>query len=215
MADDTLPLFPYDPHNKQQPPTLALCAQCRHSFALPWSKSTQRFCSRACVDRHRRGSMEMRFWSSLKKTETCWLWEGLISHAGYGRMKGHYQGRKQDMRAHRYAYLLLVGPIPEGMTLDHLCRVRHCVNPEHLEVVTPVENMLRGESSVAVNKRKTHCLHGHLLAGDNLYLKPHGRRACKTCMRRRGREHEQRQKARGIRRTYARKITQATGDDGH
>jgi hypothetical protein len=77
---------------------------------------------------------------------------------------------------------LLVGPIPEGKQLDHLCRNRACINPEHLEPVTAKENILRGESFSAKNARKTHCIHGHELSGDNLRILKHGR-VCLECRR--------------------------------
>jgi hypothetical protein len=75
----------------------------------------------------------------------------------------------------------LVGPIPDGLVLDHLCRVRNCVRPEHLEVVTFRENVLRGEGSSANRARQTHCYKGHLLEGENVYTPHNGKRGCKTC----------------------------------
>jgi hypothetical protein len=83
----------------------------------------------------------------------CWLWIGDAQANGYGRYNGTV--------AHRVTYELLVGPIPTGLTLDHKCRIRCCVNPAHLEPVTNVENVLRGDSVPAKNRRKTHCEHGH------------------------------------------------------
>jgi hypothetical protein len=83
---------------------------------------------------------------------------------------------------HRYAYEALVGPIPDGKQIDHLCRNRACCNPEHLEPVTIQENIRRGEGPQAINARKTHCIRGHALSGDNLYLVPKsGRRNCVIC----------------------------------
>ncbi len=120
-----------------------------------------------------------RFWSKVDKTtSTCWLWTACISGGGYGVFK---LDRKQY--AHRLAYEWLVGPIPEGLQLDHLCRVRHCVNPEHLEPVTTQENIRRGLGS-SFNSLKTHCPRGHPYAGDNLYIQPgNGKRKCRTCGR--------------------------------
>jgi len=105
----------------------------------------------------------------------CWLWRGSQSRGGYGRYN--------ETLAHRVAYELFVGSIPEGLTLDHLCRVRHCVNPEHLEPVTLGENLRRGESFSAVNARKTHCPRGHPLSGENLYRTKSGARCCLICKR--------------------------------
>jgi hypothetical protein len=85
-------------------------------------------------------SVEERFWAKVNKTETCWLWTGAKHEKGYGLLKV----AGQMHRAHRFVYELLVGPIPEGLSLDHLCRVRNCVNPNHLEPVTTGENIRRG-----------------------------------------------------------------------
>jgi hypothetical protein len=120
----------------------------------------------------------------------CWLWTGALSD-GYGRC--HHEGRLH--RAHRLTFELLAGPIPQGDVLDHLCRVRHCVNPAHLEAVTIGENVLRGTGPVAVHARQTHCRHGHLLSGDNLIVwatadgRRHRRcRSCRSATARRSRE---------------------------
>ena len=121
----------------------------------------------------------------------CLLWMGYIAPSGYGQFYKRGSGRHGKARtgyAHRQSYELFVGLIPEGMTVDHLCRVRACVNPMHLEVVTNRENVLRGKTLPAANALKTHCPKGHLLAGDNLYVRPDsgtkaGGRGCKTCRR--------------------------------
>ena len=106
----------------------------------------------------------------------CWLWTGARSSNGYG-VSWH---NLRAISAHRFAYELLVGPIPEGLTLDHLCRVRHCVNPAHLEPVTMRENLLRGEGWTALNARKTHCPRGHSYDDENTYISG-GKRYCLTC----------------------------------
>lgn len=111
----------------------------------------------------------------------CWLWMGSVfQNSGYGRIK--VSGR--TMVAHRFAYEVLRGPIPGGLTLDHLCRVRRCVNPDHLEPVTPRVNVLRGETITARNAGKTQCDRGHPLAGANLFVRKDGRRRCRECERR-------------------------------
>lgn len=132
-------------------------------------------------------SIEERFWRQVEKTDTCWNWVGHLCKLGYGQI---CIGEKRPM-AHRFAYELLVGLIPEGLTLDHLCRNRRCVNPLHLEPVTLRENVMRGTSTPAKNAKKTHCIRGHLLAGENLLSVKYGR-ACKECNRLRW--HERRKK---------------------
>lgn len=105
------------------------------------------------------------------------MWQGTRTWGGYGRV--HYQGRQRSV--HRVVYELLVGPIPPGLQIDHLCRVRACCNPAHLEPVTNLENALRSERAT-----RTHCIRGHALTPDNLFIKKpgdRGRRQCLTCLR--------------------------------
>jgi hypothetical protein len=111
----------------------------------------------------------------------CWIWLGYIDPEGYGR---HAQGY-----AHRRSYEAANGPIPKGMHTDHLCRVKACVNPAHLEVVTPKENFLRGFGACAQNARKTHCKRGHVFDAANTYYPPSGGRSCRTCVRDLNREY--------------------------
>jgi hypothetical protein len=112
----------------------------------------------------------------------CVEWTGGRNSQGYGYVAFRMGPRKvQSKSVHRMAYELLVGPIPEGKQLDHLCRNRACVNPEHLEPVTCQVNLLRGATLAAKNAAKTHCHRGHLLIGGNLYVNPKGHRECKRC----------------------------------
>jgi len=120
----------------------------------------------------------------------CWLWTASKDRKGYGKFK--MAGRVH--RAHRVSYEMHVGPIPDGLELDHLCRNRMCVNPDHLEPVTTQENLLRGDTIAACNAAKTHCPQGHEYAGDNLYIDKRGRRFCRTCARERDRKRYQRKK---------------------
>jgi hypothetical protein len=124
--------------------------------------------------------VEERFWEKVNKRgpDECWPWTAAVGKHGYGVLG---VGPHKTTTAPRFAYELLVGPIPKGLTIDHLCRNRLCVNPNHLEVVTRGENVLRGESVPAQNARKTHCKRGHLLAGDNLIITSQGRR-CRACV---------------------------------
>ena len=133
--------------------------------------------------------IEARFWAKVKKTEKCWLWMAPL-YKGYGQFSvgGFHVG------AHRYAYELLVGPIPAGLVIDHLCRVRNCVNPAHMEPVTIGENVLRGDTISARNAAKTRCLRGHPLSGENLCVYPDGSRYCRECHRARIRRDSRRRK---------------------
>lgn len=109
----------------------------------------------------------------------CWLWDWDIADNGYGRMR--WEGRRQG--AHRVVYKLLKGPIPTGLQLDHGCRLRCCVNPDHTEPVTLIENVARGISFSALNTAKTQCKHGHPFAGENLAILKDGSRSCRACAR--------------------------------
>jgi len=132
------------------------------------------------VDVNRRPELGMtfeeRFWRYVEKSDGCWLWTGFISPTGYAKFG------TPSLYAHRVAYEMEVGPIAEGFDLDHLCRVRHCVNPAHLEPVTHRENVLRGEGLAAKQARKTHCPKGHEYSEANTRLYA-GRRYCRECNR--------------------------------
>ena len=116
----------------------------------------------------------------------CWEWKGNIhSWTGYGRIRVN----DQECSSHRFVYELLRGPIPKGLTLDHLCRNKTCVNPDHLEPVTAGENALRGFGPCAVNARKIICLRGHRYDENNTYIDKRGRRSCKQCRAEWARKH--------------------------
>lgn len=119
-----------------------------------------------------------RFWEKVDETSGCWLWTAYRGQDGYGRFKVD----QRAVLAHRFAYEALVGPIPEGLDIDHLCRVRQCVNPKHLEAVTRHENLIRGKTTLtALNTAKTHCPAGHPYEGSNLLLWSGQGRRCRVC----------------------------------
>ena len=141
----------------------------------------------------RRQPTEIRFWAKVAITPSCWLWTAHVSSNGYGQFRSD---GKQAL-AHRWAYESEVGPIPEGLELDHLCRVRHCVHPDHLEPVVHAENVRRGTAGdvrAAWHRAKTHCPQGHPYSGDNLYVSPEGFRKCRTCVREAQRRYQQRRR---------------------
>lgn len=125
---------------------------------------------------------EVLFWSHVDKTGTCWTWTGSLNNMGYG-IWGSNRAKKlwgwSERLAHRTAYRLTVGPIEKGLVIDHLCRVRHCVRPNHLEQVTFAENMRRAFRLI------THCPQGHEYTEENTRLKDNCRN-CRTCARERG-----------------------------
>ena len=127
---------------------------------------------------------EIRFWRHVEKLPNgCWLWTGTKTSMGYGRLYIINQSDNKSVRvlAHRLAYEIFVGPIPDGLTIDHLCRNRPCVNPEHLEAITLQDNILRGIGSAARNAKKTHCPQGHPYDLLNTYIRANGWRVCHRC----------------------------------
>ena len=130
---------------------------------------------------------DVRFESYIERsTDGCWRFTTTqMTKGGYA----WFQARGQRFLAHRYSYEKFVGPIPEGLQLDHLCRVRNCVNPEHLEPVTCRENLLRGNTLNAMNARKTHCVNGHEFTPENTKYRPDGRRRCAACSKARNRAY--------------------------
>lgn len=125
-----------------------------------------------------------RFWRKVNKTEDCWLWTGGATREGYGAIWSGPGGRR--LMAHRVAWELLRGPIPEGLHIDHLCRRPPCVNPDHLEPVTPSVNTARGYSGpirAAAQLARNACIRGHEYTPENTSINVRGARVCKTCRR--------------------------------
>lgn len=116
-------------------------------------------------DKRRRSANE-RFMARVvpEPNSGCWLWDGACLTNGYGRFSPT-QRRHEFVYAHRFSYEMHVGAIPDGMVIDHLCRVRCCVNPDHLEAVTRGENVRRGDAPSHVSRRTGICKRGHRYAG--------------------------------------------------
>lgn len=142
--------------------------------------------------KYTRNDPSIRFWAKVDKNGPtsdyrpdlgpCWLWVCGLDRDGYGR----FWDRDRELRAHRWAYQFLVGSVPPSLELDHLCRVRHCVNPHHLEPVTHLKNIRRGDHA-----EKTCCSQGHPFDATNTY-QHRGKRFCRTCHRERERKRYQR-----------------------
>jgi len=168
---------------------------CRRSGCLNaphGSKRGGRYCSAECrrlsaddrIAAGLTGEAVVRFWSKVNKTDTCWLWTGGVDNKGYAGLSFG------DVRvlAHRLAWVDANGPVPDGLQLDHLCRVRHCVNPAHLEPVTPGENVRRGDAGAWLAewwRVQPTCRRGHPWTGENTRVTSRGYRLCRACSRRR------------------------------
>ena len=124
-----------------------------------------------------------RFISKIDKTETCWLWTAYTSKSGYGNFCPKW--KESTLTAHRFSYTYFKGNIPQEMTVDHICRIRHCVNPDHLRLLTRIENVMIGEGPAAENARKLLCHNGHTKFKEILVKdrKSGKRRYCMECDR--------------------------------
>lgn len=147
-------------------------------------------------------SIHQRFWAKVNKRGPmppqsiapgpCWEWTGAKTSGGYGQ----FWVKPLKVVSHRFAYEQLVGEIPDDLQLDHLCRNRACVNPQHLEPVTQQVNILRGFSIATANRLKTHCPHGHPYSAENTYIHPKNNgRICRACARARSRANYEKRKA--------------------
>jgi hypothetical protein len=127
------------------------------------------------------------FWKyvHVEPNTGCWLWAGY----GDGRGYGFARSRGRNWRAHRLAWEILRGSIPVDMTIDHLCKVKCCVNPDHMEVVTAAENTLRADTFSGLNARKESCPSGHIYVGNNIKWYQ-GRRYCRACHQKYNRERQ-------------------------
>ncbi|MGH2350320.1 MAG: HNH endonuclease signature motif containing protein [Chloroflexota bacterium] len=174
-----------------------VCEQCGATFRVPPSKGEQRYCGQACYHLGSVRPVEERFWAKVDKNGPlpdyrpdlgpCWLWLA-GTRKGYGEFSVGTYANQRIETAHGLAYQWLVGPIPEGLVLDHLCRVTRCVNPAHLEPVTELENFRR--SPLHPSKVK-HCPNGHPYDEANTYWYLGKHRQCRAC----NREYRRRQAA--------------------
>lgn len=122
--------------------------------------------------------LPIRFWTKVRVLDSgCREWQG-----GKSRGYGYFYLRGRNRQVHRLAFECLAGSIPEGLTIDHLCRNRACVLPTHLEPVTMRENILRGDGLAARESRRAHCLEGHEYSDANTY-RNRGKRYCRECRR--------------------------------
>jgi hypothetical protein len=115
--------------------------------------------------------------------QDCWLYAKQTSAADYGVLHTKIDGKLRTWRVHRLMYEAFKGEIPEGLYLDHLCRVTRCVNPDHLEAVTPKVNALRGAGITAYYTSRTHCVRGHEFTPENTYSDKWSERNCRECAR--------------------------------
>jgi hypothetical protein len=157
----------------------------------------QRVLKRGTTDLPPRLTREERFWVKVDKNGPlpefrpalgpCWLWTASLDRKGYGKFAdGKIDGKTKMVQAHRFAYDLVKGSSPEGLDLDHLCRVRHCVNPAHLEPVTRRVNLMRGQTLPARQVMFTHCPQGHPYDEENTYWYGNNRK-CRKCRHEAGR----------------------------
>lgn len=119
-----------------------------------------------------------RFFTKLREANGCWEWTAALSQ-GYGVFR--LTDTRTNILAHRWAWMFFRGPVPDGLDLDHLCRNRACVNPDHLEPVSRAVNLHRGEGLTGVNHRKTCCPKGHPYDVANTYVTKLGHRSCRAC----------------------------------
>lgn len=169
------------------------CGATFYTWPVHIRKGNGKFCSTACSARSVvLTPLSDRVWAKVNKDGPipenrsdlgpCWDWLGAKNSNGYGHIS---RGRRGEGRvpAHQATYELMVGPVPDGNELDHLCRRPSCVRPSHLDPVTHRVNCLRGVSPRAKQAAQTHCIHGHPFDDKNTYRSKDGRRACRACHR--------------------------------
>lgn len=170
---------------------LAITVRAFFIGGAPLSKSTSPFPN---VTKYQRAADDPHTWARMVNTTNfdgpngCWLWGGSKTPDGYGIFTYTFTSISRTLLAHRLALHIVGRPVPGHLSVDHLCRNHGCVNPDHLEPVTPAVNSLRGNGYYAVNARKTHCVHGHEFSPENTAVYTSARtgrpyRVCRTCSR--------------------------------
>lgn len=185
-----------------QPAIPRVCLHCKVTFLIwPYQTASAKYCSHQCY-RTAGGTPEQRLRARVVKTDTCWNWTAAKTRKGYG----WFQADGRPHLAHRYAYTLAYGPLPDHIQLHHLCENKGCVRPDHLQPVTQAEHIDVTPSSPAhINASKTHCPQGHPYSTENTYIIPStGGRMCRTCSRARNKETKRRVRE-------ARKATPSSG----
>jgi hypothetical protein len=174
--------------------TAAVYAECSKRGLLPLPRRVVQ------TSQQKHEAIVRRFWTRVRKpadsdADGCWLWTGGKVGSGMPDGYGVFKVRGKTVMVHRFAYELLVGPIPDGQELHHVCENTLCVRPgpEHVQSLTVPEHRRTGEGFAAREARQTHCKHGHPLEGDNLFLRD-GKRVCRTCRQEICRKWRQRQK---------------------
>lgn len=122
----------------------------------------------------------LRFWTKVTVglEDECWLWSGSLDRKGYGNFS---VAKNKSNKAHIFSYVLHYGLFKKGLQVDHKCKIRNCVNPKHLQLLTPKKNNERSSSPSAINAKKIHCVHGHPFDKNNTIRYKDGYRRCKTC----------------------------------